>query len=95
MTKELQATSGFYEVQTGLTIESVFISVLPKNLAWVSKTVSDSLGLEILQPNLEKWLESLKVKLGDGVEVSNLGSRWMGLFSLMGEFHLREEGESE
>lgn len=95
MTKELQASTGFYEVQTGLTIENVFISVLPKNLSWVSKTVSDSLGLEILQPNLEKWLESLKIKLGEGVDVSNLGARWMGLFSLMGEFHLREEGESE
>ncbi|MGZ0656037.1 hypothetical protein ACWPKS_10580 [Coraliomargarita sp. W4R72] len=95
MTKELQASTGFYEVQTGLTIEKVFISVLPKNLAWVSKTVSDSLGLEIMQPNLEKWLEGLKIKLGEGVEVSNLGSRWMGLFSLMGEFHLREEVESE
>lgn len=95
MTKELQASTGFYEVQTGLTIENVFISVLPKNLAWVSKTVSDSLALEIMQPKLEKWLESLKIKLGEGVEVSNLGSRWMGLFSLMGEFHLREEGDSE
>ena len=72
MTKELQASTGFYEVQTGLTIENVFISVLPKNLSWVSKTVSDSLGLEILQPNLEKWLESLKIKLGEGVDVSNL-----------------------
>ncbi|MDQ8193047.1 hypothetical protein QEH59_01325 [Coraliomargarita sp. SDUM461004] len=95
MTKELQASTGFYEVQTGLTIEKVFISVLPQNLAWVSKTVADSLGLEIMQPNLEKWLEGLKINLGEGVEVSNLGSRWMGLFSLMGEFHLREEGESE
>lgn len=95
LTKELQASTGFYEVQTGQTIEKVFISVLPQNLAWVSKTVSDSLGLEILQPNLEKWLEGLKVTLGEGVEVSNLGPRWMGLFSLMGEFHLREEGESE
>jgi len=95
MTKELQASTGFYEVQTGQTIEHAFISVLPKNLAWVSKTVSDSLGLEIIQPNLEKWLESLKVTLGEGVEVSNLGGRWMGLFSLMGEFHLREEGANE
>jgi hypothetical protein len=48
-----------------------------------------------LQPKLEKWLRSLKIKLGEGVEVSNLGSRWMGLFSLMGEFNLREEGDSE
>lgn len=95
MTKELQASAGFYEVQTGLTIENVFISVLPKNLAWVVRTVSEALGLDVIQPNLEKWLESLKIKLGEGVEVSNLGSRWMGLFSLMGEFQLREDGDSE
>lgn len=95
MTKELQATTGFYEVQTGQTISHVFLSVLPKNLSWVSKTVADSLALEILQPSLEGWLESLKIKPGDGVEVMNMGGRWMGLFSLMGEFHLREEVEDE
>lgn len=95
MTKELQATTGFYEVQTGLTISHVFLSVLPKNLSWVSKTVSDSLALEILQPSLEGWLETLKIQVADGVELMNLGTRWMGLFSLMGEFHLREEVEGE
>lgn len=95
MTKELQASAGFYEVQTGQTIGRVFVSVLPKNLSWVVKTISDSLGLEIMQPDLAPWLESLKVKLGDGVEVANLGARWMGLFSMMGEYHLREEAESE
>ncbi len=91
ITKELQASTGFYEVQTGQTIDHLFISVLPKNLAWISKTVSDALGLEILRPDLASWLESLNVKLADGVELANLGPRWMGLFSLMGEFHLREE----
>jgi len=95
MTKELQATTGFYEVQTGQTIGHVFLSVLPKNLSWIAKTVSDSLGLEILQPSLSGWLESLQIKLSDEVEVLNLGNRWMGLFSLMGEFHLRKEVEGE
>ena len=95
MTKELQATTGFYEVQTGLTISHAFLSVLPKNLSWISKTVADALALEILQPSLEGWLESLRIKVGDGVEVTNLGARWMGLFSLMGEFHLREEVVSD
>ena len=71
------------------------MSVLPKNLSWIAKTVSDSLGLEIMQPNIEPWLASLDVKLADTVEVSNLGSRWLGLFSLMGEFHLREEVNGE
>jgi hypothetical protein len=89
--KELQATSGFYEVQTGQAIERVFLSVLPNNLNWMANTISDSLGIEILQPNLKAWLESLNVTLADGVDLSSLGSRWLGVFSLMGEFHLREE----
>lgn len=95
LTKELQATTGFYEVQTGLTISHVFLSVLPKNLSWVSQAVADSLALEILQPSLEGWLESLNIKLGPDVEILNLGARWMGLFSLMGEFHLRKEMDGE
>jgi len=95
MTKELQASAGFYEVQTGLTIENVFTSVLPKNLSWVAKTLADSLGLGIVKPDLEKWLESLNIEGGEGVDFSNMGSRWMSLFSLMGEFHLREEAEDE
>jgi len=91
MVKELQATAGFYEVQTGQTIDRVFLSVLPQNLNWIAKTVSESLGIEVLNPNLEAWLESLNVKLADGVELANLGSRWLSVFSLMGEYHLREE----
>ena len=86
MTKELQAITGFYEVQTGQTIEHVFMSVLPKNLNWVAKTVSDTLGLEIVQVSIESWLEHLDIRLADGVEVLNLGSRWVGLFSLMSDF---------
>lgn len=95
ITKELQASAGFYEVQTGQTIEQVMISVLPKNLGWISKTVSDALGLEVLRPDFEEWLKSLNVTMAEDVEVANLGSRWMGVFSLMGEFHLREEVTSE
>ena len=95
ITKELQASAGFYEVQTGQTIEHVIVSVLPKNLSWITKTISDALGLQALRPDLEGWLESLNVTLADGVDVTNLGSRWLGLFSLMGEYHLREEVGSE
>lgn len=95
ITKELQATTGFYEVQTGLTISHAFLSVLPKKLSWVSEAVADSLALDILEPSFEGWLESLDIKLGSGVEVLNLGPRWMGLFGLMGEYYLRKEVESE
>jgi hypothetical protein len=93
--KELQATSGFFEVKTGLTIDRLFVGVLPKNLSWVSKTISDSLGIEILQPDFEAWLESLNVTLADDVEIANIGPRWLGVFSQIGEFQLREESQSE
>ena len=95
LTKELQATTGFYEVQTGQTIEHLFLSVLPGNLSWVEKTVADALALDVLKPSYEPWLESLDIKVGDGVEVSNMSGRWMGLFSLMAEFHSREKGTNE
>lgn len=91
MAKELQATTGFYEVQTGQTIAHLHVSVLPKNLAWVAQAIADSLGLEILQPSIKGWLESLNIKLDDGVDTIHLGARWMGLFGLMGEYSLREE----
>lgn len=93
--KEMQATAGLYEVETGQTISHIFLSVLPKNLSWITKTASDVLGLEILQPSLAGWLESLEIRIGDGVELLNRGNRWMGLFSLMGEFHLREEVDGD
>lgn len=95
LTKELQATTGFYEVQTGQTIEHLFLSVLPVNLSWVENTIADALALEVLKPGYERWLESLGIKIGDGVEVSNMNGRWMGLFGLMAEFHSREKGEDE
>ena len=89
--KELQASTGFYEVQTGQTIDRMFMSVLPANLGWIGQAFADALGVEIMQPSVESWLESLNVKAADGVELARLGSRWMGLFSMMGAFHLRQE----
>lgn len=94
MVKELQASTGFYEVQTGQTIDKIMFSLMPKNLSWIALTISESLGLEIIRPDVGSWLESLNIKIADEVDVSSLSGRWMGLFSLMGEFHLREEGGS-
>lgn len=95
LTKELQATTGLYEVQTGQSIEHLFLGVLPGNLTWVEKTIADALALDILKPSFEPWLESLQIKVGDSVEVSNIRARWMGLFSLMAEFQAKEKGGDE
>ena len=89
--KELQASAGLYEVQTGLTIDRVLFSALPEHLDWITPTLTTALGMELLQLPSKPWIESLRVRLDDSVNASELDARWLGLFSLMAAFHLREE----
>ena len=84
--RELQASIGAYEVKTGQMIEHIFVSLLPKNLTWISRTLSAILGVNPLRVEYARWLSHLGVEVGDAVDLSNLGSRWLGLFSLMGQY---------
>lgn len=84
--KELQASTGFYEVQTGMTVGSIYVGNLPQNLSWIPTTLSRTLGVEILKPNYSKWLESMDITLGEAVEPANLNPSWMGLFSLICQY---------
>ncbi|MGJ3241593.1 MAG: hypothetical protein ACFE0O_01345 [Opitutales bacterium] len=95
MLKELQASTGFYEVQTGQTIGQIFLTLLPKNLNWVGEVLGNALGVEVLQPDFGSWLKSLKIQVGDTVDVANLESRWFSLFSLMGSFQAQESETEE
>ncbi|MFP4540319.1 MAG: hypothetical protein ACLFR7_01705 [Opitutales bacterium] len=83
MLKELQASTGFYEVQTGKTIGQIFVSLLPKNLSWIETVLSRSLGVPLLRVDCEPWLESAGIRGGSEVQLANLDNRWFGLLSLM------------
>ncbi len=93
--RELQASIGSYEVKTGQMIEHIFVSLLPKNLSWISRTLSSTLGVQTLRVDYARWLNDLGVEVGDAVDLSNLGSRWLGLFSLLGEYQQRTFKQSE
>lgn len=84
--KELQASTGFYEVQTGMTIGHIMVSSLPKNLQWIASTLSRTLGVEILNPDYKRWFEAVGISLGSDVDLANLDSRFMSLFSLMARY---------
>lgn len=86
MLKELQSSIGFYEVQTGQTIGQLFVSALPDNLGWIDAALSRSLGVEHISPDYGKWLDRWGIRAGEAVRLDNLDSRWLGLFSLMGNF---------
>lgn len=85
--KELQATTGFYEVQTGQTIGQIFLNGLPDNLAWITRSLSRALCVDVIQPEYASWLPVLGVEVAPEVDVSKLGPRWFGLFALMGDYN--------
>jgi len=84
--KEVEASTGFYEVQTGQTIGNLFLGLLPRNLGWVASSLSRSLKVSPIMPEVRPWLESMGIEVSAEVELGNRGARWFGLFSLMGNF---------
>lgn len=91
--RELQASTGFYEVQTGQTIGQIFLPQLPRNLAWIGTSLSRSLGVEVLHIEFPGWLKALGLTPGPGVQLESLDSRWLGVFSLMGNFNTSDDGK--
>jgi len=84
--KELQASIGFYEVQTGQSIGNVLCTQLPANLGWLGKTMAGALSVPPLKIDMLPWLESLNIKLADGVTPNPPDERWAGLFSLFASY---------
>ncbi len=84
--KELQSSIGFYEVQTGQSIGNVLCTQLPASLGWLGTTMAGSLGVTPLKMDMLPWLESLNIKLADGVTPNPPDERWAGLFSLAASY---------
>jgi hypothetical protein len=84
--KELQSSIGFYEVQTGQSISSVLCPQLPTSLAWLGTTIAGSLGVPVMKMDMLPWLESLNIKLAEGVTLGQPEERWVGLFSLIASY---------
>ncbi len=95
MLKELQSSTGFYEVQTGQTIGQIHLSLLPKNLSWMSGLLARSLGIDTLKPEFPDWLHSLGIEAAPGCELAALDGRWLGVFGLMGKYDAKSEAKPE
>jgi hypothetical protein len=92
MLKELQASTGFYEVQTGQTIGQIHLSLIPKNLSWMGGALARALGVEPLRLEYGRWLRGLGIEPAPGVELAALDSRWLGL---MGKYEPKAEAKPE
>lgn len=85
--KDLQASIGFYEVQTGQTVGSLFCTQLPKNLGWLTSTIASSLGIQPMKLDLGSWLESRGLSFAEGVKLDPPDERWLGLFALVTSYN--------
>jgi hypothetical protein len=88
--RELQASIGFYEVQTGQSITQLCCTLLPAKVGWLQATLSDVLGMKALELDFAGWLGAKGIRFSDSVETADLGPVWTGLFSLMSEFRANE-----
>jgi hypothetical protein len=90
--KELQSSIGFFEVQTGQSIGQLVCSVIPPNCAWLSSTLSASLGVGLMKLDLKPWMDRQNIRLASGVMPDGVPESWIGLLGLMGRYKSSSDG---
>ncbi len=80
--KELNASTGFYEVQTGQTIPHMYMTSLPDNLSWIPEVIAREMDIELLDIDWEGWSEEIGISFGEDCSTGDLGPTAFGLFSL-------------
>jgi hypothetical protein len=81
--KDVRATTGLFEVQTGQSIGSLCLHMVTPGLAWVGQSISKALSLEPVATDFRPWLETRGVKLSDTVAHDPNPGSLMGVVSLM------------
>jgi hypothetical protein len=91
--KEIRSTTGFYEVQTGQSIGSVMLNLLPPSLDWVRPTISKSLGVETLKLDIPKMVAPYGVTFAPQLVGDGQLARLCGLWSLMTDHEPLKEAQ--
>lgn len=93
--KEVNSSTGFYEVQTGQTIPSLYMTSLPETLAWIPEVIANELEIQLLDIDWQGWSTELGISFGEGCSVADFGPSRFGLFSLFINFEQLKDGSGE
>lgn len=93
--KELNSSTGFYEVQTGQTIPHMYMTSLPENLGWIPEVIAKEMDISLLDISWEAWSERLGISFGDDCSSADFGPSNFGLFSLFANFENSKNGTGQ
>ena len=91
--RDLNAASGFYEMQTGHPLHGFVMTGTPAGLDWIPAVIATGLEISALKIDWEGWLSRHQIAIGETVESLDLTTALLPLLSLMMKFHdTRDEG---
>lgn len=81
--KEMESATGFYEAQTGQSIDQTYFSLLPDSLSWIGEVIAARMGLSVLLPQYVPWLKSKGIQFKSTVSLNRLKPRWLTVLGLI------------
>lgn len=61
--RQIQASTGQFEVKTGKSVNYIHTPGLPKGLGWIGEVLADKLGMEVWTPRFDPWLERTGIQI--------------------------------
>lgn len=80
--KELNASTGFYEVQTGQAISHLYMTAIPENLSWIPEVIAAEMDVNLLDIDWQGWANSRGITFGEDCSSASFGPSKFALFSL-------------
>ena len=87
---ELQASTGFFEVQTGVSVSLCFAPIIPEGFEWILESLLESLGVNSLEIDLEGWLGHQGIQLSEEVASQIDATRDFRFFTSIGKYSSEE-----
>ncbi len=88
--RELQSSIGYYEVQTGQSVNWIHAASRSIQMDWLEGSIGGFLNLEPLKYEVREWLESVGVSFASDELSEMVDSSWLGLLSSLCTFENEE-----
>lgn len=86
LVKEIQASIGFYEVQTGFAIGQMFVANVSSRFEWITMHLARSIGLEVMNVSYDRWPAIVGIQVADTVRFGDADASLWNLLSITAKY---------